>query len=188
MSSKQDIYIYIYFQLGITIHAYKYFPKQAKQDFIKALKHSFIKDTTHLVLQTSGSKQVQTLQTHGKVYWMHFQASSTCMQMISAFPKTKANQNKHNSLSRKTCWATTRARPRSHTSLPRCCLDGHIQRNEVGKNLGFPFSKNMNMRKMNSKIVICYFKIWDFMLWVQKHGPGYLYSRILWEQTQKHES
>ena len=34
------------------------------------------------------------------------------------------------------------------------------------------------------KIILCYYKIWDFMLWIQKHGPGYPYSRILREQTQ----
>lgn len=64
----------------------------------------------------------------------------------------------------KTCWATTRSRPRFHTPLPRCDPDGHIQRNEVGKNLGFSLlknmtnMKNMNIRKMNARITICYYK------------------------------
>ena len=46
----------------------------------------------------------------------------------------------------------------------------------------------MNMKNMNVKIITSLFKIWDFMRWVRKHGPGHPYLKILWKQTQKHGS
>ena len=59
----------------------------------------------------------------------------------------------------KTHWVPTRSLPRSHTSLPRCGPDGHIQK-QSRENLGFP-SKNMNMKNiknMHAQITACYSK------------------------------
>ena len=88
--------------------------------------------------------------------------------------KTNSNQNKTQFLiSGKTRWSTTRSRPRSHTSLPRCGLDGHIQGHEVEKiwvSLSWRTRRTWRTWTWGRWMQRSWFaitKIRDFMLWIQ---------------------